>query len=81
MRREADADNLQVRWVQAELHRTAGRLDEADAAYKGFVAYYNGHEVASADDLHYIGLAAAMRVGIATRASSRFWSTTCIPMR
>lgn len=56
---EADADNLQARWIQAELHRTAGRLDEADAAYKGFVDYYNGHEFTSADDLHYIGLAAA----------------------
>ena len=56
---KAEADNLQARWVLAELHRTAGRLDAADAAYTWFVDYYNRHEVASADDLRLIGLAAA----------------------
>ena len=55
----ADADNLLAHWVQAELHRTAGRLDEADKAYKWFVDYYNGHDVDSPDDLRYIGLGAA----------------------
>ncbi|HUY88143.1 MAG TPA: tetratricopeptide repeat protein [Pirellulales bacterium] len=56
---KTDPDQLAARWVQAELARTAGRLDEADAAYKRFVDYYNGHDVDSPDDLRYIGLAAA----------------------
>ena len=54
-----DAEQLPARFVQAELYRTAGRLDEAKAAYKWFVDYYNAHDVADAESLDWIGLAAA----------------------
>ena len=52
-------ESLAARWWQAELLRTAGRLDEAETAYKWFVDYYNDHDQHSADDLRWIGLAAA----------------------
>lgn len=52
-------DHLSARWVQAELLRTAGKLKEADSAYKWFVDYYNAHDVKDADQLRLIGLAAA----------------------
>ncbi len=54
-----DDDQLQARWVQAELLRVGGKLKEADAAYKWFVDYYNGRDVTDAESLHWIGLAAA----------------------
>ncbi|MEX0712577.1 MAG: tetratricopeptide repeat protein, partial [Pirellulales bacterium] len=54
-----DAELLAARWIQAELWRTAGELDKADQACKWFVDYYNTHEVASAESLRWIGLAAA----------------------
>jgi cellulose synthase operon protein C len=52
-------DSLAARWWQAELFRTAGQLDETQAGYKWFVDYYNDHDDLSADDLHWIGLAAS----------------------
>lgn len=52
-------ESLAARWWQAELLRTAGRLDEAQVAYQWFVDYYNMHDDHTADDLHWIGLAAA----------------------
>ncbi len=55
-----DPQCLHARWLQAELHRTAGRLGEADGAYKWFVDYYNATDTfADPDDLRYVGLAAA----------------------
>ena len=54
-----DADQLQARWVQAELDRLAGRLDEANTRYKWFVEYYNAHDEQDAESLGWIGLAAA----------------------
>lgn len=49
-----------ARWVQAELHRLAGRLKEAEAGYKWFVEYYNQtDEIRDPETLHYIGKAAA----------------------
>lgn len=54
-----DARSLPARWFEAELDRTAGRLDEADKGYKWFVDYYNDNDAHSAESLHYIGLAAA----------------------
>ncbi|MBI2824829.1 MAG: tetratricopeptide repeat protein [Planctomycetia bacterium] len=54
-----DPEQLAARWVQAELHRMAGRLDEANAGYKWFVDYYNGHDVNSVEAIEWIGLAAA----------------------
>ncbi|HVX11836.1 MAG TPA: tetratricopeptide repeat protein [Pirellulales bacterium] len=55
---KADRDSLPARWWQAELHRVAGRLDEAEAAYKWFVDYYNDQDEFSAEDLYWIGQAA-----------------------
>ncbi len=55
----ASPDQLLARWIRSELLRVAGRLDEANKAYKGLVEYYNGHDVKEAESLHWIGLAAA----------------------
>ncbi|HET6883106.1 MAG TPA: tetratricopeptide repeat protein [Pirellulales bacterium] len=52
-------DSLAAHWWQAELHRTVGEIDEAQAAYKWLVDYYNQHEEFSPDDLRWIGLGAA----------------------
>ena len=55
-----DEKNRQARWIDAELHRTAGRLVEAEAGYKYFVDDYNAtDEFTDPDDLRYIGLGAA----------------------
>ena len=54
-----DERQTAARWVTAELHRLAGRMKEAGAAYEWFIDYYNGtDEFAAAEDLHYVGLAA-----------------------
>jgi len=52
-------EQLQARWISAELERTAGKLDEAGRAYRWLVEYYNGHELRQAESLRWIGLAAA----------------------
>lgn len=54
-----DPRQLLGRWVQAELHRVHGRLDEADKAYKWFVTFYNANDVEDAERLCLIGRAAA----------------------
>jgi cellulose synthase operon protein C len=56
---DGDADQLLARWVQAEIDRLAGRLDEANTHYKWLVDYYNAHDVTDAESLGWIGLAAA----------------------
>ncbi|MBN8628398.1 MAG: tetratricopeptide repeat protein [Planctomycetes bacterium] len=57
---EAEEKNRLARWIDAELHRTAGRLEEAEAGYKYFVDDYNAtDEFTDPDDLRYIGLGAA----------------------
>ena len=55
----ANSDQLLARWIRAELHRTAGRVEEADRACKWLVDYYNAHDVKDAESLRWIGLAAA----------------------
>jgi len=52
-------EQLLARWLRGELHRVAGRLDEADEAYAWLVHYYNDHDVACAESLHWIAQAAA----------------------
>jgi tetratricopeptide (TPR) repeat protein len=55
-----DPDQPLARWVQAELYRTAGKLPEADAAYKWFVDQYNKQDrISDPDTLRLVGLAAA----------------------
>ena len=54
-----DRDQLQARWIRAEVLRTAGRLEEADKAYRDLITYYNTHDVKQAEALRWIGLAAA----------------------
>lgn len=54
-----DGSQLLARWIVAELDRTAGRLDEADREYHWLVDYYNDHDPMSAEQLRWIGLAAA----------------------
>jgi Flp pilus assembly protein TadD len=50
---------LLARWIRAELDRVTGRLDEANAGCKWFIAYYNDNDVTDAEALRYVGLAAA----------------------
>lgn len=54
-----DSKQLLARWIDGELLRTAGRLDEAAAAYRRLVLHYNENDVREAESLHWIGLAAA----------------------
>ena len=58
-RSSLDANQLLARWLRGELHRVAGRLDEAEAAYRWLVDYYNANDVNDAESLRWIGLAAA----------------------
>lgn len=51
--------HAQARWLRAELYRVAGKLDEANAAYKWFVDHYNEKKFHVAETLCYIGQAAA----------------------
>ena len=54
------ADTPAAHWVRAELYRTAGDLASADKTYNRLVGLYNEQDdFTSADDLRYIGLAAA----------------------
>lgn len=57
----ADPDQCAARWVTAELHRAAGRLDEANDAYRWFVRYYNREQerIRDPEALRFIGRAAA----------------------
>lgn len=60
--RAIDDDSIAARWVEAELLRTSGQLEEAAAAYRWFFDYYNQHDVADVDDLRLIGLGVAEHV-------------------
>lgn len=57
--RAIDDDSLLARWVEAELLRTTGKLDEANAAYRWFVEHYNRHDVEDPGSLILVGKAAA----------------------
>lgn len=55
-----DPSQPAARWIEAELFRTTGQLDEANQAYEWFVDFYNSQEeFKDPDTLRYIGLAAA----------------------
>ncbi len=66
-----DGEQLLAWWIRAELHRTAGRLEEAERGYKRLVNFYNNHDVQRAESLRWIGLAAA-RYARWNRLSSQF---------
>ena len=55
----AERNCLPAHWWQAELDRTAGHIEQAEAGYKWFVDFYNNNDINSADDLYWIGQAAA----------------------
>lgn len=54
-----DRNQLLARWITAELARVTGKLDEADRGYAWLVRYYNDNDATAAEQLHWIGLAAA----------------------
>ena len=55
-----DASQVVARWLQAELHRVKGDLAAAESGYEWFIDYYNSQDTFDrAEQLHYIGLAAA----------------------
>lgn len=54
-----NADQLLARWIRGELHRAAGRLEEATETYRGLVKFYNEHDVRDAESLHWIGQGAS----------------------
>ena len=54
-----DSDQILAQWVQAEVNRATGKLDEANALYQRLVNHFNQHEIKDLDTLHWIGLAAA----------------------
>ena len=67
-----DKDCLLARWIEAELLRTSGKLDEAQRAYAWFIGYHN--RAARLDDpwaLVWIGRAAAHHARW-TRNSNQF---------
>jgi len=56
----ADEQCRQARWLSAELLRTGGKLEEADAAHDWFIRNYNNTEkFDDPDDIRHIGLGAA----------------------
>jgi tetratricopeptide (TPR) repeat protein len=56
-----DPDQPAARFMLAELHRVAGRLDQASDAYRWFIRFYNAEQdsLSDPDVLRWIGLAAA----------------------
>jgi tetratricopeptide (TPR) repeat protein len=54
-----DTNCLPARWLEAELHRVAGRIDEALAGYKWVYGYYTTNDVDDPEDLRAAGLALA----------------------
>ena len=55
-----DDKSIAARWVQAELHRLEGKLEDAQRGYEGLVDHYSsGAAIVRSEDRHTIGLAAA----------------------
>ncbi len=57
--RNLDQDQVLAHYVEAQLLRRAGKLDEADKAYHWFVDYYNAHDERDPETLRIIGLGSA----------------------
>ncbi len=67
-----DDKQLLARWIQAELYRVGGKLDEAEKAYEWLVDYYNdADKIEDAESLYFIGQAAAQYARW-TRNSAQF---------
>ena len=58
---QLDQDQCAARFVAAELHRVAGRLEEANDAYRWFIRFYNSQQdsITDPEKLLWIGRAAA----------------------
>lgn len=56
---DRNPDNIAALWIQAELHRTAGRRNEAATICERLVKTYNESKIDDAETLRWIGLAAA----------------------
>ncbi|MCC6125220.1 MAG: tetratricopeptide repeat protein [Pirellulales bacterium] len=54
-----DSKQPLARWMQAELHRVHGRLDEAENGCRRLIRYYNDNEIEDPEALRWIGRAAA----------------------
>jgi cellulose synthase operon protein C len=54
-----DSKQPLARWIQIELHRVHGRLDEAENGCRRLIRYYNDNEIDDPEALRWIGLAAA----------------------
>jgi tetratricopeptide (TPR) repeat protein len=66
-------DQPEARYFAAELHRVAGRLDQANDAYRWFVHFYNEQQehIVDPEVLRWVGLAGAQQARW-NRASSQF---------
>ncbi len=56
---QRNPDELLSHWINAELARVTGHIEEADSEYQWLIDYYNEHDVRDPDDLRVVGLAAA----------------------
>ncbi len=56
---KAHPNQLAARWLMAELHQARGRMKAAADAYEWLVDYQNEHDNLTAEQLHYVGRAAA----------------------
>ncbi|REK05504.1 MAG: tetratricopeptide repeat protein [Planctomycetota bacterium] len=54
-----DAECVLAHYVTAELHASAGRLDEAEKEYEWLVHFYNDNDTSDVDALRWIGRGAA----------------------
>jgi tetratricopeptide (TPR) repeat protein len=54
-----DSKQPVARWIQSELHRVFGRLDEAENGCRRLIRYYNDNEIEEPESLRWIGRAAA----------------------
>ncbi len=69
---ELQEEQLLARWVTAQTHVAAGRLNEAEKAYEWFIDFYNrSPQIDNPDHLHLIGQAAAQYARW-TRNSNQF---------
>ncbi len=54
-----DDKELMAVWINAEVDRVSGRLDDAERKYVRLIRHYNATDIEQAESLRWIGLAAA----------------------